>query len=268
MTRLMISEWRRIWNKKFTWIVLLLIPVIVGISVPYYLQKNENFDPLSAEFTSFANFPIMSVSEQLITIFNLVVIWLVVSMVTEEYHSGQLRLVLLRAYHFNQIFTAKFLTALAVIAVYLITFFIFSYGFGFIFFPHVESVSLFHYVDPVSMMGALFYNIAYYVLVWLSLVAVICVMLLFAVACRSPIIAIGNGTGFLIFSLMFPNIVEEVSWSSMLQFASITQIQWQGIVLMLHELPALLTYGGILIGYIVIFYVLSRLAFVKMDQFT
>ena len=268
MRRLVISEWRRLWNKKITWLVLLLIPFIVGISVPYYLQKNENIDSSSAEFTSFGNFPIMSISEQLISIFNLVVIWLVVSIVTEEYHSGQLRLVLLRAYNFKQIFTAKFLTALLALAVYLITFFIFSYGFGFIFFPNVESISLFHYANPVSFAEAFLYSVAYYAVVWLTLVAMVCVMLLFAVVCKTPIIALGIGTGFLIFSLMFPNIVENASGNSILEFFSITQIQWQGIVLMLHEIPALLNYGGILVGYIVIFYMISRLFFVKMDQFT
>lgn len=267
MKQLLISEWVRLWNKKVTWFILCSMPILVGISTPYYLNNNQTVNPSSPEYVVLGNFPVMGISEQLISICNLIVILLIVSMVTEEYNTGQLRFILLRAYSFSQIFIAKFIIAIITIALYLVTFFTFAYIIGFIFFKKTETVNLFYYNTPVNNVEAFTYNVSYYILVFLTLIAMACVILFISVIFRAPIIALGCGTGFLIISLMYPNIIKEVSNNSNIEFYSITQIQWKGITLMLKDSTYLINYVGVLITYTILFFSLAYWIFIKKDRF-
>ncbi|MNJ63811.1 ABC-2 family transporter protein [compost metagenome] len=120
---------------------------------------------------------------------------------------------------------------------------------------------------------ALAYNLKFYGLGLLTLLAMIAVTLWIAVVSQTTTTAMGLGIGFYIFSLLYPLISEYlVHWLgfqlfSRIYFSSIPMIQWQGLVLMLGESPR---YGGyiftVIAAYTALFAGLAYRSFTRMDR--
>ncbi|GED13868.1 hypothetical protein AMI01nite_18590 [Aneurinibacillus migulanus] len=227
------------------------IPLMVYAAGSYFQKANEKTNSMLPQYSVFGNFSVLSFEEMLMTVFNFMVIILAALIVTDEYRSGQLRMVMLRAYTFGKLFWAKGAVFTTLLLMFTCFYFICSYIAGFFMFPHAERFPLFYRSEMVDVWEGLVYNLAFYSLGFLSLLALVCVMLFISVVSHTTTATIGIGLGFYLFSLMYPYVCgyfqpllgNEVYMKII--FSSIPMIQWQGIVFMLAEQPR---YVGWIVG--------------------
>lgn len=276
MKLLMLSEWERLWNRKITWLCFAFILPVLLATARYYSGRNEVLSPSDVEFSTVAKFPVLALAEQLMTVFNLVVLLLLVFSVTEEYRTGQLRMVMIRSYSFAQLFFAKWLTVLGTLLLFHVTYFIGSYGVGNLFFPSSEEVRLFLHSTPSTSREALLYNVQFYAIAYLTLVAMSCVVLFFTVISSTTTTAIGMTIGFLLVSIVYPTFFRIFTYglepppSPKWSFLSLTQIQFEGIAALLAEKPNPTLVGfvlAMLFIYLLVFGIAAYLLFIKKDRF-
>ncbi|MCY6355912.1 ABC transporter permease [Clostridium sp. ZS2-4] len=273
MKELFISEWERLWSKKITWFCFFSIPLILMGTLKYYLKKNITIPHTSPEYTTFLNFPSVAMQEQLITVINILALLFIVLSVTEEYRSGQLRMVMIRTYSFTKIVVAKYLVVLSTLLLFLICYFAASVAFGYMFLPKTQTVMFFFIKHPFMLKAALMYNIKYYMIAFLTLAAISAFYMFISMISKTTTIAVALNVGFLIFSAMYGYIIQifskilisvmsvEAIRKSM--FLSLIEIQYQGICILLSG-KFYLTFWilSVLGGYIALFstllYFLSR----------
>ncbi len=85
------SEWERLWAKKVTWLCFLMIPVMLLGAAKYHLKHNQEVERIAVDYTYANSFPVLALSEMLMSICNLVLLVLIVLVFAQEYHSGQIR---------------------------------------------------------------------------------------------------------------------------------------------------------------------------------
>ncbi|MFD1416731.1 ABC transporter permease [Oceanobacillus jeddahense] len=235
------SEWNRLWKRKTTWVAFLSIPVLLLAAASYLNTQNAAVNPDLAQYTVAWNFPVLGLSEMLFTAFQGVILLLVSLSVTEEYQSGQLRMVLIRSFSFSQVMTAKYIVAIGAMFMYFILYFICSHIIGFVFFEKPDEYMRFYYSVPVSVAEGISYNVAFYGLAFLTMIVMITVFFLLAVISRTTTTALGAGVGFLLLSFTYPQILnffqELINEGTYMRifFTSIPMIQWEGLTLMLSE---------------------------------
>lgn len=274
MKRLLRSEWERLWKRKTTWLLFLSIPIILIASAKYLSMQNEAVSPILAQYTVAWNFPILSLSEMLITAFQGIILILVVFSVTDEYRTGQIRMVLIRSYSFTEIMIAKFLVSIGAILLFFMTYFILSYLLGMVIFPTPEEFPLFYHDGLATAFEGLIYNLKFYGIAIATAITMISIMFFIAVVSRTTTTAIGTGIGFLLLSFTYPNvlpyfqpILSEALYMKLF-FTSIPMIQWQGITLMLAEEPHLVGWNfGVISMYTLLFACLTMLTINKKDSF-
>ncbi|WP_461614500.1 ABC transporter permease [Clostridium sp. Marseille-QA1073] len=273
MKALFISELERLWSKKSTWLIFIAIPLVLYASSKYYLSHNLSVPEISPEFTSFANFPSAAIQEQLIVFFNIVVVLLLVLSVTEEYRSGQIRMVMIRTRSFTQLFFAKFLAVATIILLLLITYYLLSIPIGYIFMPKLEKVQIFYYNGLSTIKESFLYGIKYYAMSYLTLIAMVSIIMFIAVISKTVTAGVGISMAFLLASMIYPQILLMFSPNMTerlfkFQLLSLTHIQHMGIAIMLGEHPTFVLYGFIvLITYTLIFTILSSAIFAKSDRY-
>lgn len=273
MKQLFWSEIDRLWKRKVTWGCFLAIPVIILLSARFYLQNNARVPVTSAEYTVFGNFPVLALAEQLVMVVNLIALVLIVFTVTQEYRTGQLRMVLVRAYSKTTIFFAKLSAVLVTILGFFGVYFLCSLVAGYLLFPRNGQVLLFYHATPVPLEEALGYCLAYYGIGFLTMIGVACVLFFIASISRTVTTAMGLGLFFLISSLMYSTILEFFRgvWSPMtllkMQFLTLPYIQYTGIAAMLAERPAFVGWNlGVLAVYTLFFGGIAYLVFTKEDD--
>lgn len=279
MMALFHSEWERLWKRKIAWLFLIAIPLIIALTAKYYIGHNASFPLGSPEHTTAENFPVMAMIEQLIVVFNVVALVLLTFSFTEEYRSGQLRLVMLRAYGSSQIFWAKWLAFASMMALFFVVYLVAAAVAGYVFFESSPQQTLFYYDHAVSSRYMIGYTLSYYGMAYASIVGTASVFIAIGVISRSSTAAIGLGMGFLLCSLGFPliydlfNRVTGFGWPAMLKYVSLTEIQFSGIAIMLsgsaaaREWHAGLWMVLMLAGYVALFTAAARLIFTKSDRF-
>lgn len=267
------SEWQRLWGRKVTWLLFAAVPVMVFAAARYFQQANERTDPNLPQYSVFGNFGVLSFEEMLMTAFNMFVIMLTAFVVTDEYRSGRLRMVMLRAYSFGQIFWAKTSIVLLTLFMLVVFYFVVSLVAGYWMFPHISEFPLFYRSQTVGFWGGFGYSLAFYALGFLCLIAMTGVMLFIAVTSHTTTTAIGTGIGFYLLSLFYPFVSgyfapfigEDVYMKVML--SSLPMIEWQGLVLILADTPQ---YCGWIVGtlvlYTFVFGGLAYLAFTRKDR--
>ncbi|MBN2907959.1 ABC transporter permease [Polycladomyces sp. WAk] len=274
MIRLWISEWERLWSRRITWILFFSIPLVLWVTGKYYLGKNAHLSPSSPEFTVMDNFPTMALAEQLITFFNVVVLMLLVFSITEEYGTGQLRLIILRACSFRQIFFAKWLAVMGTVGLFQVAYFLESYLIGAWMFPFTGRTRLFLHAGWASSGQAFSYHIRYYLIAFATLVVISAVMMFFAVISSTTTTAMGLSVGFLMISIAYPYVLFVFTrglnppLSPKWFFLSLTHIQYQGIARMLAEKPDFVGWNfAIMAVYGVFFTVMAYGIFTRQDRF-
>ncbi|MDX8044441.1 ABC transporter permease [Gracilibacillus sp. S3-1-1] len=274
MKQLLLSEWIRLWKRKTTWIAFLSIPLILIAAAKYLVSQNNVVSTKLPQYTVAWNFPVMGLAEMLITVFQGIIILIVVFSVTEEIRTGQIRMVLLRSYSYTEILFAKYIVIIGVILLFFTVYFIGSHIVGIIFFPMVDKFSLFYHQELATPIVGLMYNVRFYGIACLTAIAIISVMFFIAVVCRTTTAAIGVSIGFIIFTLGYPTMLSyfhELFGNELfvkLYFTSITMIQFEGITRILGESgnEAGWNYSVIAI-YISLFTVSTFIAMNKKDYF-
>ncbi|MGY0374757.1 hypothetical protein [Clostridium sp. JNZ J1-5] len=272
MKGLFISELERLWCKKSTWITFLSVPIVLYASARYYLGHNLNVSKISPEFTSFGNFPAAVIQEQLILFFNLAVVLLLILSITEEYRSGQIRMVMIRPISFTHQFLAKIGTILVTLFLLILVYFLLSIPIGYMSMPKIDKVHIFYYANAFTIKGSLLYGIKYYAVSFLTIVAMESVIMFIATISKTITTGMGVGIGFILTSLVYPQILFMFNHQPTvkvikLQFLSLTHIQHMGIAMMLGENSLFVKLIiAILLVYIVIFTILSYLFFTKRSK--
>lgn len=271
--RLLMSEWQRFWARKMTWLLFAAVPVMVFACSKYFLQTNEHTDPGLPQYSVCGNFSVLSFEEMLLTVFNLFVIIFGAFIVTDEYRSGQLRMVMLRAYTFGQFFWAKTIVILGMLLLLTVFYFVCSWVAGFLVFPHSEEIHLFYHHETTDIWGGLLYSLGFYGLGFLTLIAMTAVVMFISVISHTVTTAIGTGIGFYLLSLFYPFVTGYFipligqSVAMKVSFSSLPMIEWQGLVFLLAEPPQ---YLGFILGvigfYIVVFGGLAYFTFTRKDR--
>ncbi|SDW80686.1 ABC-2 family transporter protein [Marininema mesophilum] len=274
MISLIASEWQRIWSRKITWILFAAIPLVLFVTGHYYQGLNDNLKPDSPEFALMDNFPILALAEQLLSVFNMTLLLLLVFSITEEYRTGQLRMVMIRSYTFTQLFFAKWINVMIIMFLFNAFYFLLSYAFGSWMFDSSSHLMLFLHDDPVSNTSALLYNLRYYGFAFLTLIAISAVITFFAVISQTTTTAIGLTLGYLLVSVGYSQFLHTFTQglkpaiNPAWYFLSLTEIQYQGIALALADEPKLLFFNaGVLLVYTLIFGTGAYLLFTKKDRF-
>lgn len=274
MKTLVKVEWQRLWKRKVPWLLLAIIPVIVYVSAVFCQKQNQAFTPDVPQYTVAGNFPVLGLSEMLMTAFNLVAMIIAVMTVTEEYRSGSLRMVLIRTKSFQQLMLAKFFVLVGFLFLYLLTYFLVCYGIGLWMFSTPDTYPQFYHQDPVTLLEGLLYNIQFYGLAFLTLIAISSVIFFVSVISHTMTTALGISMGYLLVSFAYPNVIQlfqplvgnEMTFK--IFFTSIPMIQWEGITMVLAETPR---FSGwmmlVLISYFVLFQILLLLVTRKKDIF-
>ncbi|SFT00611.1 ABC transporter permease [Marininema halotolerans] len=274
MISLIASEWGRLWSRKITWLLFAILPILLLITGNHYLGENDGITPGNPGFTAWDSFPVMALSNQLMTVFNMILLLLFVFSITEEYRTGQLRMVMIRSYSFSQLLIAKWITVMGIMLLFHGLYFLLSYVVGGLFFDSSPHLFFPYYQDPIGGGPALTYTIRYFALAFLTLVAVSWLITFFAVISQSTTTAIGITLGFLLISFGYPQILQtftkglnpplDAKW----YFLSLTQIQTEGIALALGQTSKFLTFnGGVLFVYAFAFGTAAYLFFTKKDRF-
>lgn len=244
MKKLILAEFERLISKKSTWIFLIGVPFLTIASAKYYSQNNNFVSENSPEFTYANSFPIMGLSEQLMFSFNILTLVLVVLTFAQEYHTAQIRLVIQRAYPYRSIVLAKIIIIAIYLFAFMVLYFLFSYLVGFLTFDFKNDILLFFHSETNSGISILLYNLKYYFLAYISLLSMASVYIMLSSLSSSITGAVGLGMSFLIFSLLYPTVLQSLNIPlPYLMFSSITTIQHQGIALMLAESPAILNWN-------------------------
>ncbi|SFT00812.1 ABC transporter permease [Marininema halotolerans] len=274
MMALISSEWQRMWSRKITWILFAAIPLVLFVTGHFYQGLNDHLASNSPEYTLMDNFPVLALSEQLMTVFNMALLLLLVFSITEEYRTGQIRMIMIRSYTFTQLFFAKWITVMIIMFLFNTFYLFLSYGFGSWMFDNASQLMLFYHDDPVSSSTALLYNLRYYGFAFLTLIAISAVITFFAVISQSTTTAIGLTLGYLLVSFGYPQILQtfaqglKPALNPAWYFLSLTQIQYQGIAMALAQEPKLLLFNtGVLLVYTLAFGTGAYLIFTKKDRF-
>lgn len=274
MKRLLRSEWERLWKRKTTWFLLFSIPLILLGAANYLLNQNKVLSMDLPQYTLAWNFPVLGLSEMLITAFQGIILIIVVFTVTEEYQTGQIRMVLIRSYSYTEIIFAKFMVTIGTVILFFFMYFTLSHLLGMFIFPKPNEFPLFYHQGLATAFDGFIYNLKFYGVAISTAIAMISTMFFLAVISRTTTTAIGAGIGFLLFSLSYPNVLSyfEDLFGEILHmklfFTSIPMIQWQGITFMLAEEPHWLGWNFTVISmYTLVFACLTMFAIRKKDSF-
>lgn len=271
MKNLFVSEFQRLWYRKSTLLCFLAIPVILIASAKYYLGVNARIEITNPQFTSIYNFPAAAIQEQLILAFNIIVTLLIVLSVTAEIRDGSLRMVLIRRFKPTEIFVSKFLVIVVTIFMFLLVYFVLAYIVGFFIFPKINQVSLFYFNRSFNGLEVFIYTIKYYLLSFLTLIAISALVYFIATISKSVIIALGLSVGSILTLIVYPTALQIFTYGNQemakFQLLSMTQIQYQGIAMMLGEHNIFFMFNIMtILSYILIFFGMSYLVYRRCDN--
>ncbi|MGC3791271.1 ABC transporter permease [Priestia aryabhattai] len=274
MKELLVAEWERLWKRKVAWLTFLLVPVVLLVASSYLQKQNGALTVDLPQYTFAGNFPVLSLAEMLFTVFNAMFLVFITLVVTEEYRSGQLRMVMIRSYSFKEIIIAKAIVILLFNALFFITYFSLSYAIGFLMFENPQSYFVFYHSHAFNIKEALVYNLAFYGYAYLTTIAICCVLFFISVISKTTTTAVGIGVTFILISFSYPTLLRGFrQWMSeeffgQLFFTSIPMIQWQGITVMMAEKPQFVGWNfGVLGFYILFFGGLTYVAIRKKESF-
>lgn len=266
MKGIIASELQRMWNKKIIFLSFIALPIISILSAKYYLGHNLKVDVLNPQYTSFGNFPAAAIQEQLMTVFNIIVVLITVFTVNYEYRNGQMRMVLLHSKDINKIFWGKFISILVTLFIFITFYYISSLIVGYITLPKLKEVSIFFHSKGFSIREALIYSLKYYGIALITLCTMASVITFLSIISKTTTTALGTSVGFIVASLIYAQFFQVFQYNYKMSFLSLTQIQYQGIAILLSQSPMLIGLMSIiLIAYNIIFITLSYIIFTKRD---
>jgi hypothetical protein len=107
MKALILAESERLFKRKLTWVVLAMAPIGLFVAASYLQKQNGQISSSLPEYTVTGNFAVLGLAEMLFTAFNALLLVFITLMITEEYRTGQLRMVMIRARSMGELVVAK-----------------------------------------------------------------------------------------------------------------------------------------------------------------
>lgn len=132
----------------------------------------------------------------------LVLVWcplLVVESFNKELRSGEYRMVMIRSYSKAQLYLAKMISLMTVIAILTLSLWIIGNVFAFLVLPNHQQTLFFNEHQSYSMAGALFFSFKFYLIEFMMLMAVCGVISLLSLICPNAITSYLGSVFILIF---------------------------------------------------------------------
>lgn len=248
------------------WLSFLSIPFLIALSYLYLSKNNIILSTIAPDDPSFASqisFPYLVIQEQLMLVFNGLVIFYTAIVITEERRSGELRQVITRGYPMWKVLASKMLLLSIVFAILFMECLILSGITGYLAMPKVDQAYTFFSYIPIQGLSALSYTIKYYALAFLSVLGMLSLMTWVSVLAKNKVVTAGIGIGFLILSMIYTQIISilyelGILKLDLLLYASIVQIQFTGIASLLGGVQELAM--DIVIVYAIYFILFNVLA--------
>ncbi|GIP27071.1 ABC transporter permease [Paenibacillus sp. J23TS9] len=221
MLQLMQSDWQRMWKRKKTFVSLLIFVCIVLLDCLFLgMQSLGAFDNVSTVPLTAQNFSLFLLKE--VSFFLVLIIGpiLMIDSFNGEYHSGQLRLVLIRPISIMRMFAAKWINLAVIMGIFLVVTFGVGEVFGHLVKPSVDSVVFLNPDRPYNPAGAFMYCLQSYGLFMLILLAQLSVTGLICTLLPSPIICYLGWVGVAVGSMYVSNTF------SFLLFGISTIFEW------------------------------------------
>ncbi|MCG7376552.1 ABC transporter permease [Paenibacillus sp. ACRSA] len=200
MITLLGTEWERLWAKRWTWLLILVVPGLAYLSADYFESFQSSTELLSDTFV------LAGLRNNLYFPVNIILAALVATVFTEEYRGGQLRYVFLRHYTRRQIFISKMLLIYILIFLMLVWFSVSLYILGYIMFSHSESLR----IPSIEIVA---YTIKYYAWAFLSLVGITSLFSFFAMYSKNVTYAMGIGMLYILTSLLIDGLFVRIAAS-------------------------------------------------------
>lgn len=254
MKQLVQSEWERLWKRKTTWLLFFSVPLVLLGAAKYLHTQNQALSTDLPQYAVAWNFPILGLSEMLITVFQGIILILIAFSVTEEYRTGQLRMVLIRSYSYQEILFAKFIVTVGTVLLFFAIYFSVSYLLGMIIFAAPAEFPLFYHQELATWADGLIYNVKFYGIAMFTVLAIVSILFFIGVVSHTTTTMIGTSIGYLLFSFAYPNVLlimkpllDDTLYMKLF-FTSIPMIQWQGITAMLAEHPKWVSWNVLVIS--------------------
>ncbi len=196
-----ISEWERMFKRKKTWVGISIYLALIGLEALFLFGVGVSFYNQDAvvELNSLNTAPFFIRELGLVLSF-IIIPMFVVDSFNGEYTSGAYRLVLLRPQGRTLLFTIKLAVQATVIWGLLAVTALVGTMFGKLVFPNVEDVSFFN-TGIFQPYQASLYVLLFYFIVFLIMVAVICLGSAVSSIMPNPILAYIGIVGLLIGSI-------------------------------------------------------------------
>lgn len=198
MITLFISEWERLWTKRWTWLLVLAIPGLAYMTASYFESLQVDHDTLSQLFV------LSGLRNNLYFPVNIIMSALAASIFTEEYRGGQLRYVFLRHFTRRQIFVSKLLLIFVCIVLMLILFAVSLIVTGY----------FFHFNNNISLnysFEALNYTLIYYGWAFISLLGISSLFIFISMYSKNVTYAIGGCMLYILASLLLDGTVIQLA---------------------------------------------------------
>ncbi|SMO87007.1 ABC transporter permease [Melghirimyces algeriensis] len=201
MYELILSEWERIWARKKTWISLAVFIIYLGISaysLSFFLIGF--YTPELETSINSLNFSVFFLREVDMVLTFIILPMLFVDCFGGEYHSGALRMVLIRPQSRIRLLGAKWIAMTAVIVLFLTVTFVVGQICGWSLSPIVDQVTFYPQGEHFTTWGALGYSVLFYLtflsiyLVYLGIASLISTVFPNAILSFFFILAIVIGT--------------------------------------------------------------------------
>ncbi|WP_199925687.1 ABC transporter permease [Paenibacillus bouchesdurhonensis] len=259
-------EGYKFFRRKVMWLSFLAVPFLIALSYLYLSKNNITLSAIAPEDPSFASqisFPYLVIQEQLMLVFNGLVIFYTAIVITEERRSGELRQVIARGYTMWKVLASKMLLLAIVFFILFVECLGLSWIAGYLLMPKVDYAYTFFSYVPIRGLSALSYTIKYYGLAFLSVLGMLSLMTWVSILAKNKIITAGIGIGILIISMIYTQVISILYELGILRidvllYASIVQIQFTGIASVLGGIQGLTKDIAIVFAiYLIVFNVLA-----------
>lgn len=254
MIKIMINEVNKMLSQKKTYVFIGIIILVSFINLTLAVVTKSYFDSSSYGQT----FPLVlfdSISTLFLPVF---VILYVVTLVTDEYVDGSLKLPLLRKVSRNQLLLGKICSLAVILLIFMLVQLILGYSFGMMFFGWGEG--FFIKGKSYSSAAGISITVVTYIISLLSNVSFGTIILLFALLINNSASVAGIGIGVLFSSLLVDYMIPAAAPYMISSYFNSYRLLVEGITLEKFMIMLL-----VIVGYGLLFYGLSLIIFKKKD---
>ena len=271
--RLFICEFQRLIKRKSIWLAFLAVPLICyGLCIKLADVYSKEGIPSEA-MLSLHNFPVISLQQSIVFLFNIIIIFIIALSVTSEYSSGEIRMVLIRPIKKENVFICKFLSVVVLVGLYLVFYLICSYVIGYFKLESIDKVMILDASNLLQSHDAVIFTLKYYLTSFVSLLPMISIAYLIATLSKSVIVTLCTGVGFTVVSMGYSTFIQifaRAYESNMdkIKLLSITEIEQNGVgKLLLGSNEIIVFISSVILIYFIVSITLSFIVNRRKDQY-